>query len=90
MSIHAKIAEVESDGNGMLDLILAGVGRDDPGQSRLKVVNPPECGPCVFACAVIDTEIWGDSSYIMIGEKQWARRIGYTKIELLPVMQVRR
>ena len=50
-----------------------------PGQRVLTVVNPPEGD----MSGLVGTEIWGNASEIMVGDKKWAKRIGYTRIELL-------
>ena len=50
-----------------------------PGQQVLAVVNPPEGD----MSGIVGTEIWGNSSEIMVGDTKWAKRIGYTKIELV-------
>jgi hypothetical protein len=52
------------------------------GQSVLTIVNPPTVDPAVLA-GMLDTEIWGGSGDIMVGDRRWARRIGYTQIELV-------
>jgi hypothetical protein len=52
------------------------------GQSVLTIVNPPTVDPAALA-GMIDTEIWGGSGDIMVGDRKWARRIGYTQIELV-------
>ena len=52
------------------------------GQDVLTIVNPPTLEPSVLA-GIIGTEIWGGSGDIMVGEIKWAKRIGYTKIELV-------
>lgn len=52
------------------------------GQSVLTIVNPPTVDP-VWLAGMIGTEIWGGSGYIMVGDRKWARRIGYTCIELV-------
>jgi len=49
------------------------------GQSVLTVVNPPEGD----MGGLVGTEIWGNASQIMVGDKLWAKRIGYTRIELI-------
>ena len=52
------------------------------GQNTLTIVNPPSVDPEVLE-SLIGTEIWGGSGEIMIGEQRWAKRIGYTQIELM-------
>ena len=51
------------------------------GQKVLIVVNPPTVDPAVLS-SLIGTEIWGGSNDIMVGTRRWAKRIGYTRIEL--------
>lgn len=55
------------------------------GQDVLTIINPPSLDPNVLA-GLIDTEIWGNSSQLMVGDRLWARRIGYTRIELEPMV----
>lgn len=50
-----------------------------PGQRVLTVVNPPEGD----MSGLVGTEIWGNASEIMVGDTKWAKRIGYTRIELI-------
>ena len=52
------------------------------GQSVLTIVNSPTNDPEALS-ALVGTEIWGGSSHIMVGDHRWARRIGYTQIELI-------
>ena len=52
------------------------------GQPVLTIVNPPTLDPHVLA-GMIGTEIWGGSGDIMVGDRRWAKRIGYTRIELV-------
>ena len=52
------------------------------GQSSLTIVNPPSVDPKILA-SMIGTEIWGGSGDIMVGQRRWAKRIGYTQIELV-------
>lgn len=52
------------------------------GQTVLTIVNPPTVDPAALA-GMIDTEIWGGTGDIMVGDRKWARRIGYTQIELV-------
>ena len=55
------------------------------GQSVLTIVNPPTVDPAALS-GLIGVEIWGGSGAIMIGQRLWAKRIGYTKIELVSKM----
>ena len=52
------------------------------GQTVLTVVNPPTVDAKVLA-GMIGIEIWGGASEIMVGGKRWAKRLGYTRIELV-------
>lgn len=52
------------------------------GQSVLVIVNPPTTEPDILA-GMVGTAIWGGGSEIMIGNTLWAKRIGYTRIELV-------
>lgn len=52
------------------------------GQSVLTIANPPTTDPKALS-SLIGTEIWGDCDSIMIGDKRWAKRLGYTRIELV-------
>lgn len=54
------------------------------GQRALTLVNPPTTDPQALA-GLIGIDIWGNSSSIMVGEKRWAKRIGYGRIELVAV-----
>jgi hypothetical protein len=51
------------------------------GQPVLTIVNPPTTDALVLA-GMVGTEIWGGGSEIMVGDRKWANRIGYTQIEL--------
>lgn len=48
------------------------------GQTVLTVLNAP-----ANMSGVIGTDIWGNSAVIMIGGNVWAKRHGYTAIELV-------
>jgi hypothetical protein len=52
----------------------------------LTIVNPPTVDPAVLA-GLIGTEIWGGAGYIMVGDRKWADRIMYTKIQLVDGFQ---
>jgi len=52
------------------------------GQSVLTIVNPPSLDIETLH-GLIGTEIWGNSSQIMVGDTLFANRIGYTRIELV-------
>jgi hypothetical protein len=78
MSIDAKIIDVckMEDGTAILHLYQPDNKRC-AGQPYLTVLNPEVGLP------TIGTEIWGGSSDIMVGEKTIAKRIGYTRIEMI-------
>ena len=82
MSIDAVIADSVYEPEGVVRLVLAPRKGEGPGQSHLFVINPPE-KVGTFMKAVQGQEIWGSSSCIMVGDKKWAERIGYTSIRLL-------
>ena len=77
VSIDAIIDGVTSHSEGALLLL-----RDPPGriagQKALIVLNPPPAG----FDAVMGMHIWGNSYSIMIGDREWAKRIGYSRIKL--------
>lgn len=56
--------------------------RGSAGQKALTIVNPPTIEPGKLE-PLVGMEIWGDSASVMIGTRRWAKRIGYTQIELL-------
>jgi hypothetical protein len=80
VSIDAVIQSVKREPDGTAALIL--VTRDPrtapAGQSRLTVVNPPP-----FLEAAVGTEVWGGCGALMVGDTEWADRIGYTRIRLI-------
>jgi hypothetical protein len=82
VSIDAIVHAVEYPGDGTAVLRLR-----DPsptrccGQSSLTVVNPP---PGSLLDAAIGEHLWGNDRAIMIKNRQWAERIGYVRIRLLP------
>lgn len=49
------------------------------GQPVLTIVNPPSRG----LESLIGIEIWGNASSVFVGNREWAKRIGYTQIELV-------
>jgi hypothetical protein len=83
MSIDAVISAVEYPGDGTAILRLKDRirGSGERGQDAFTVTNPP---PGALLDAVIGMEVWGNSTDIMIGDRRWARRLGYCRIELLP------
>lgn len=81
MSIDARIKDVKYNRDGT-----AWIGLEDrepsgcAGQPRLKVLNPPKA-PLLESA--VGHCIWGGGSgAVMMGDKPWADRIGYTKIRL--------
>lgn len=52
------------------------------GQGSLVITNPPSIDPLAMS-SMVGVAIWGNSSVIMIRDRMWAKRIGYTQIELL-------
>jgi len=85
MSIDAAIdfVEVNEDGSGVLHLIDRPAMRKGEcdgisGQPRLRFASAP-----YEVTALNGTTIWGGSSDIMLGDKEIAKRIGYTRIEFV-------
>jgi len=63
-------------------------GGDSAGQSTLIILNTPQLEESADEWLstlekLIDQNIWGDSSKIMLGERLLARRTGYTGINLV-------
>ena len=57
------------------------------GQRVLTITNPPTLDPDQLS-AMVGVEIWGNSSSVMIGTRKWAKRLGYTKLELIdPILK---
>ena len=52
------------------------------GQPTLVLLNPPTLDPQVLT-GMVGTEIWGGCTDILVGSRLWAKRIGYTRIELV-------
>jgi len=76
MSIDANVAlvEVHEDGSGILHLCDR-VPEGSRGQSRLRFDTAPH-----EVTALNGLSIWGGDRQIMLGDRQIAERIGYTKI----------
>lgn len=76
MAIDANVAYVElsEDGSGTLHLCDR-IPNGSRGQSRLYFSTAPH-----EVTALNGLSIWGGSEQIMLGEKEIARRDGYTKI----------
>ena len=79
MSIDARIVGVRLiDGETKLTLEPRDPRGTAAGQETLVVDNPPaDCR------SLIGLEIWGSADTIMCGETPWAKRHGYTHIELI-------
>lgn len=79
MSIDANVAyvSVNEDGSGTLHLCDR-VPEGSRGQSRLHFETAPH-----EVTALNGLQIWGGDSTIMLGEKEIARRIGYTRISFI-------
>ena len=80
MAINARIEGTSVMPDGTVRLTLGPWDDDPPGQQVLYVLNPPD--PPEQMESVIGTHIWGGSGFIMIGEKEWAKREGYLDIRL--------
>jgi hypothetical protein len=76
MSIDANVAfvEMKEDGSGTLHLCDR-VPNGSRGQSRLSFETAPH-----EVTALNGLSIWGGDSSILLGDKEIARRIGYTRI----------
>ena len=79
MSINAVITGVTRLPDLTARLTLGPFNDDPPGQPSLIL----EGGFPDNIEAVIGTHIWGNSAEILIGEKVWAKRHGYTAIRLV-------
>lgn len=79
MSIDATIIGVTylSDGTAKLMLEQSDSSRC-AGQNSLIVLNPPKDMSGIIGC-----NIWGSSDSILFGDKKIAKRIGYSRIELV-------
>jgi hypothetical protein len=56
-------------------------GQQNTGQKRLRILNPPSYNSEHYR-GLIDVEIWSTGDRVMIGEHNWATRVGYTQIRL--------
>ncbi len=79
MGIDANVAfvEVAEDGSGVLHLCDR-VPEGSRGQSRISFQSAP-----YEVTALNGLEIWGGSSTVMLGDKEIARREGYTRISFI-------
>ena len=57
-------------------------GQEITGQKRLRVLNPPSFDSNFYS-GLIGVVIWSTGDRVMIGETQWANRVGYTAIQLV-------
>lgn len=72
-----------ADGKPRVHLHLQKRKQDIPaGQTVLTLLNPPTTDLAQLQ-SLVGVEIWGASTILMRGNKPWARRFGYTKIELI-------
>jgi hypothetical protein len=84
VSIDAVITAVTRNPDGTATLSLGprtprgGGNPSEPGQSRMTVLDPP---PGLEAA--VGAEVWGGDSVLMVGEKKWAERAGYTSCRLV-------
>jgi hypothetical protein len=84
VSIDAVITGVRRNQDGTATLSLGqrkpsgGGNPSEPGQSRMTVLDPP---PGLEAA--VGTEVWGGDSALMVGERKWAERVGYTSCRLV-------
>jgi hypothetical protein len=75
MSIDANVAYVELNEDGPGTLHLCDRADGSRGQSRLHFATAPH-----EVTALNGLHIWGGSSSIILGEREIARRDGYTRI----------
>lgn len=52
------------------------------GQSVLTIKNPPSTDPS-WLSTLVGLQLWGGSEYVFAGSSMWARRCGYTQLELI-------
>ncbi len=52
------------------------------GQPRLRLLDPPSIDSQHYS-ALEGVRIWGNAQQILIGDRVFARRVGYTKIRLI-------
>jgi hypothetical protein len=52
------------------------------GQTRLRLLDPPSIDSQHYS-ALEGVRIWGNAQQILIGDRVFARRVGYTKIRLI-------
>ena len=66
-------------GSPVVYLILC--GQQITGQKRLRLLNPPSYDSEYYR-GLIGVAIWSTGDCVMIGERHWATRVGYTQIRL--------
>ncbi len=80
MNIAATIHAAETLDNGSVRIYLRPIAEGEiAGQRSLTITNWPK-GKSPYG--LVGTDIWGGSGQIMIGERVWAERRGYTHIFL--------
>jgi len=82
MSIDARIEAVNISGSTVKLHLVPREHDGCAGQSELTIVNPPTLNKNHLS-SMIGTEIWGGSGDVLVGDRKWAKRIGYTKIKLI-------
>ena len=81
MAIDARVCGVRIKPDEVALILEPSSKQACAGQPVLVIVNPPT-NPTVLE-SMIGTQIWGDSSKIIVGrETVFAERIGYTRIRL--------
>jgi hypothetical protein len=56
------------------------------GQTRLRLLDPPSIESAYYS-ALEGVRIWGNAQQILIGDRVFADRVGYTQIRLKEVQQ---
>lgn len=91
MSIDARVDFVHfhQDGSGELRLVdrpaRSGGVPGIAGQRTLRFATAPESVTCLNGC-----DVWGGSGFLMLGDVEIARRVGYTSIEFHDAETLRR
>ena len=87
MSIDARIVGSRKlDGEDEVKLTLEDrPGGGPAGQGTLRIVNIDTSEPSWLSVleSLIDNDVWGNSSEIMLGDQKLAERIGLNRIKLL-------
>ncbi len=83
MAIDAVVRAVRRNRDGTATMTLGprdtGHGSSCKGQAKMTILNPP-AGPLR---GLVGVEIWGGDGAIMVGDRKWAVRVGYTKCRLV-------